>query len=154
MDPVANPFAPGAGTPPPELAGRDELRETVRIAVARVTRGLPTKSVLMVGLRGVGKTVLLDKMREDAEAAGAQTIHVEAPEGRSLPALLAPRLRVALLLLSRNARAKDLAERALRALSGFARSLKVKYQITKRLRLAIEDVLILPLRLGACLFNP
>ena len=128
MDPVANPFAPGAGTPPPELAGRDELRETVRIAVARVTRGLPTKSVLMVGLRGVGKTVLLDKMREDAEAAGAQTIHVEAPEGRSLPALLAPRLRVALLLLSRNARAKDLAERALRALSGFARSLKVKYQ--------------------------
>ncbi len=71
MDPVANPFAPGAGTPPPELAGRDDLRETVRIAVARVTRGLPTKSVLMVGLRGVGKTVLLDKMREDAEAAGA-----------------------------------------------------------------------------------
>ncbi len=128
MDPVANPFAPGAGTPPPELAGRDDLRETVRIAVARVTRGLPTKSVLMVGLRGVGKTVLLDKMREDAEAAGAQTIRVEAPEGRSLPALLAPRLRFALLRLSRNERAKDLAQRALRALSGFARSLKVKYQ--------------------------
>ena len=49
MDPITNPFAPGAGTPPPELAGRDELRETVRVAIERVRRGLPTKSILMVG---------------------------------------------------------------------------------------------------------
>jgi hypothetical protein len=63
MDPITNPFAPGAGTPPPELAGRDELRETLRIAIERVRRGLPTKSLLMVGLRGVGKTVLLDRVR-------------------------------------------------------------------------------------------
>ena len=54
MDPVTNPFAPGAGTPPPELAGRDDLRETIRVAIERVRRGLPTKSVLMVGLRGAG----------------------------------------------------------------------------------------------------
>jgi hypothetical protein len=54
MDPIRNPYAPGAGTPPPELAGRDELRDTVRIALARVQLGRPTKSVLMVGLRGVG----------------------------------------------------------------------------------------------------
>lgn len=66
MDPVHNPFAPGAGTPPPELAGRDELRERVRVAIERVRLGLPTKSILMVGLRGVGKTVLLDRMRDDA----------------------------------------------------------------------------------------
>ena len=128
MDPVRNPFSPGAGTPPPELAGRDDLRETVRVALERVRRGLPTKSVLLVGLRGVGKTVLLDRMREDAEAAGLYTVRVEAPEYRSLPALLAPELRVALLKLSRNAKAKDVAIRALRGLAGFAKVLKLKYQ--------------------------
>jgi AAA ATPase-like protein len=128
MDPVTNPFAPGAGTPPPELAGRDELRETVRVAIERVRRGLPTKSILMVGLRGVGKTVLLDRMRDDAEAAGIHTVRIEAPESRSLPALLAPQLRQALLRLSRNEQARDLAQRALRALAGFAKALKVKYE--------------------------
>ncbi len=128
MDPVLNPYSPGAGTPPPELAGRDDLREQVRIAIERVRRGLPTKSVLMVGLRGVGKTVLLDRMRDDAEARGVQTLRIEAPEGRSLPALLAPQLRQALLRLSRQHNAKELATRGLRALAGFARSLKVKYE--------------------------
>jgi len=128
MDPVTNPFAPGAGTPPPELAGRDHLRETVRVALERVRRGLPTKSVLMVGLRGVGKTVLLDRMRDDAEGVGIHTLRIEAPENRSLPAMLAPELRQSLLRLSRNEQAKALAERALRALAGFAKSLKVKYQ--------------------------
>ena len=86
MDPISNPFAPGAGTPPPELAGREDVRETVRIAMERVRRGRPTKSVLMIGLRGVGKTVLLDRMRDDAEATGIHTIRLEAPESRSLPA--------------------------------------------------------------------
>ena len=127
MDPVRNPFAPGAGTPPPELAGRDELRETFRVAVERVRLGLPTKSILMVGLRGVGKTVLLDRMRDDAEGLGIQTLRVEAPESRSLPAILAPQLRQSLLRLSRNQQAKDLAQRGLRALAGFAKSLKMKY---------------------------
>lgn len=127
MDPIRNPFAPGAGTPPPELAGRDELRETVRIAIGRTRLGLPAKSILMVGLRGVGKTVLLDRMRDDAEASGVQTIRVEAPESKSLPAILAPQLRQALLKLSRNEKAKDLAVRALRGLAGFAKALKIKY---------------------------
>lgn len=128
MDPVTNPFAPGAGTRPPELAGRDDLLETVRVALARVRLGRSTKSVLMVGLRGVGKTVLLDRMRDVAEAAGIHTLRIEAPEDRSLPALLAPQLRQALLRLSRDAQAKQLAQRALRALAGFARALKLKYQ--------------------------
>lgn len=128
MDPITNPFAPGAGTPPPELAGRDELRETVRVALARIRQGRPAKSILMVGLRGVGKTVLLDRMREDAEKAGIQTLRIEAPESRSLPAMLAPQLRQSLLRLSRNEQAKALAQRALRALAGFAKSLKVKYE--------------------------
>lgn len=127
MDPVRNPYAPGAGTPPPELAGRDELLAQARIALERLRLGLPAKSLLMVGLRGVGKTVLLDAIRDAAEAAGLQTLRVEAPENRSLPALLAPQLRQALLRLSRNAQAKALAERALRALAGFAKALKVKF---------------------------
>ena len=128
MDPITNPFAPGAGTPPPELAGRDDVRETVRVAIERVRNRSPTKSILMVGLRGVGKTVLLDRMSDDAEGAGIQTLRVEASENRSLPAILAPQLRQALLRLSRNEKAKDLAQRALRALAGFAKSLKIKYK--------------------------
>ncbi|MDP2007587.1 MAG: ATP-binding protein [Rubrivivax sp.] len=127
MDPIRNPYAPGAGTPPPELAGRDELREQVRVGIERLRLGLPAKSLLMVGLRGVGKTVLLDRMRDDAEASGIHTLRIEAPEGRSLPALLAPQLRQALLRLSRQQAAKALAQRALRALAGFAKSLKLKY---------------------------
>ena len=128
MDPIRNPYTPGAGTPPPELAGREELLEQVRIALERVRIGRPAKSVLMVGLRGVGKTVLLDRMRNDAEAAGIHTLRMEAPEGRSLPSILAPELRRALLRISRIARAQDMARRALRGLAGFAGALKVKYQ--------------------------
>src|SRR5580692_7556188 len=127
MDPVRDPFAPGAGTPPPELAGRDELRATLRTALERARIGRPAKSAMLVGLRGVGKSVLLDRVREDAESVGIHTLRIEAPEGRSLPAMLAPQLRQALLRLSRNDRAKAFAQRGLRALAGFARSLKIKY---------------------------
>jgi hypothetical protein len=127
MDRVRNPFAPGAGTPPPELAGRDELRATLRTALERARIGRPAKSAMLVGLRGVGKTVLLDRVREDAEAVGIHTVRIEAPEGRSLPALLAPQLRQALLRLSQIEKAKTIAVRGLRALAGFARKLKVTY---------------------------
>lgn len=128
MNPVSNPYAPGAGTPPPELAGRDELRAIVRIAAERTRLGRSAKSLLMVGLRGVGKTVLLDRMRNDAEATGLQTLRIEAPEGRSLPAMLAPQLRQALLRLSTAEKARDLGTRALRALAGFAKGLRVRYE--------------------------
>ena len=127
MDPIRNPYSPGAGTPPPELAGRDELRERVRVAIERLKIGNPAKSALLVGLRGVGKTVLLDQMRKDAEASGVHTLRLEAPEGRSLPAMLAPQLRLALLRLSEVEAAKAVAVRGLRALAGFAQSLKVKF---------------------------
>jgi AAA ATPase domain len=128
MDPVRNPYTPGAGARPPELAGRDDLRERVRVALERIRLGRPTKSVLMVGLRGVGKTVLLDRMLDDAETSGIHAMRIEAPEGRSLPAILSPELRKALLRLSRNDRAAELARRALRGLAGFARALKLKFQ--------------------------
>lgn len=128
MDPILNPYAPGAGTPPPELAGRGDVREAVRICIERIRRSRAAKSVLMIGLRGVGKTVLLAQMRHDAEAAGAHTIRIEAPENRSLPALLAPHLRLALLRLNRIEAAKDMAVRGLKALAGFATRLKVTYK--------------------------
>ncbi len=113
---------------PPELAGREALLEAVAIAIARLRAGRAAKSVVMLGLRGVGKTVLLDRMRADAERAGARAVRIEAPEDRSLPAILAPELRTALLALSRAEQARDLARRALRALAGFVTALRVKFR--------------------------
>lgn len=82
---------------------------------------------MLIGLRGVGKTVLLDRICTEAEGMGLHTLRIEAPESRSLPAILAPQLRQALLRLSRVEQARDLGKRALQALAGFARALKVKY---------------------------
>jgi AAA ATPase domain len=127
MDPIHNPYSPGAGTPPPELAGRDELRQRLEVAIGRVRIGNPAKSMILVGLRGVGKTVLLEQMRQDAEKSGVITLRLEAPENRSLPALLSPQLRQALLKLSTIENAKALAQRGLRALAGFAKAFKLKY---------------------------
>lgn len=90
--------------------------------------GNSAKSVIMVGLRGVGKTVLLDKMRLDAEASGIHTVRIKVPENKSLPAVIAPAVRLALLRLSKVDAAKVVAQRALRALAGLAKSLKLKYQ--------------------------
>ena len=127
MDPLHNPYAPGAGTEPPELAGRSGVADMVKFSLGRLKLGRPSKSVILIGLRGVGKTVLLDQIRRDADAAGLQTIRIEAPEDRSLPALLAPQLRLALLHLSRTKAAQAVAIRGLRALAGFAGKLKMKF---------------------------
>ncbi len=128
MDPRRNPYSPGAGTQPPELAGRDEIIERAAIALDRIRAGRSARSFILYGLRGVGKTVLLNRIRIEAEARGFSTVHIEAPENRSLPAILAPNLRSLLLRLSVKARSKDIAERGLRAVAGFARALKFKYQ--------------------------
>ena len=128
MNPVHNPYTPGAGDPPPELAGRGEILAAARISLERARIGRSGKSIIMVGLRGVGKTVLLDRIRQDAECGGLYALEIEAPENRSLPAILAPQLRAALLKLSRREAARQLAHQALRALAGFVSALKVKYQ--------------------------
>ncbi|MDE0332638.1 MAG: ATP-binding protein [Nitrospinae bacterium] len=128
MDPIRNPYAPGAGTLPPELAGRDEVRESARVALERTRIGRSTRSFMLVGLRGVGKTVLLNLIREQAEASGIYVLSIEAPENQSLPSILAPRLYTALLKLSRRRAAKELAQRALRGLAGFVKALKVTYR--------------------------
>ena len=128
MDPIRNPYAPGAGTPPPELAGRNELREVAHVALERARIGRASKSMIMVGLRGVGKTVLLDRILTDAESGGMYALRIEAPENQSLPSMLAPQLRRVLLRLSNREAARQLAQRALRGLAGFVGALKVKYQ--------------------------
>ena len=125
MDPRTNPYAPGAGTPPPELAGRDSLIEEAAIALDRIRNGLAAKSMLMIGLRGVGKTVLLNRISEDARCRGFTTILLEAPEQLSLPGLLIPPLHAALVRLSRRAAASRTVIRALRALAGLVSAIKL-----------------------------
>ena len=90
MDPRTNPYAPGAGTLPPELAGRDEIIEKAAIALDRFREGLAARSLLLVGLRGVGKTVLLTRIAQQAEARGLVVASIETPEKRSLPSVLIP----------------------------------------------------------------
>ncbi len=109
-------------------SGRDELRERVRVAIQRPRLGRPAKSVIMVGLRGVGKTVLLNQMFMEAEAADICAIYIEAHENRSLPEILTPQLRMSLLCLRRLEAAKDSTVRGLKALAGFAKGLKVKFR--------------------------
>lgn len=122
-----NPYSPGAGAPPPELVGRDRVREDVGVSIARLNSGRAAKNTLLVGLRGVGKTVLLERIRKDEEALGCLTIPAEISERKSLPATLAPQLRSALLELSRTESARDAAFRGLGALAAFAKRLKLKY---------------------------
>jgi len=125
MDPVRNPYAPGAGTPPPELAGRSALISDATVALRRTAITRPAQSLILVGLRGVGKTVLLVKLDEIAESEGFQTILVEAVEGRSLAELLLPGLKKALFAISNVESAKELGRRGLRVLRSFVGALKV-----------------------------
>ena len=127
MDPRINPYAPGAGTPPPELAGRDDLLEKVSIQLDRCRGGLAFRGFLMVGLRGVGKTVLLSRLADHAEADGFVVVAIETPESRSLPALLIPSLRTALLKLDLMIHAGNVGKRALRALGSFVSAMKLKF---------------------------
>lgn len=128
MDPRKNPYAPGAGTPPPELAGRGDLVERAAIALDRIRERRAARSFIYYGLRGVGKTVLLNKVRQDAEARRFSCIWVEAPEDRSLPSILAPALRAALIKMSSGEAVRAGVRRALASLSSFARAMKVKYK--------------------------
>jgi len=127
MDPRTNPYAPGAGTPPPELAGRDKLIEAAAVALDRIKEGLSARSLVMYGLRGVGKTVLLNQMRLDAEANGTVTVPIEAPEGRSLPAILLPSLRSSMIRVSRSEATKSGLKKILGILASFAKAFRMKY---------------------------
>ncbi len=126
MDPVRNPFAPGAGTPPPELAGRDRLLSELNTELKRLRQGVPHRSAILVGLRGVGKTVLLNRIQEMAESLGFKTHSLEAHEDKSLPGLLIPPLRSILLSLDAGQALSANVKRSLRVLKSFASVLKAK----------------------------
>ncbi len=125
MDSITNPFSPGAGSPPPELVGRDGLLELTRVLLGRTRQKRPEKSIMLTGLRGVGKTVLLNEIERLAQANGYRTILVEAHDEKSLAALLAPELRRLLFNLDRMAGAGDKARRGLAVLKGFLAGVKV-----------------------------
>ena len=125
MDPVRNPFAPGAGSQPPELAGRRAIVEDAQVALSRVIQGRTSQSQILLGLRGVGKTVLLNKIEAQAQDVGYITSFIEAPEDRPLPELLYPRLQQVLRKLSVVEGAKTKAVAALGALKSFASTFKV-----------------------------
>lgn len=126
MNPLDNPFSPGAGNQPPELAGRGELLRQIDILLARTKAGRSEQSMFMVGLRGVGKTVLLNRVREIAVAQGYQAVLIEARESKPLPLLLLPPLRQTLFALDRMQDVSQKVKRGLRVLRSFIGAIKVK----------------------------
>ena len=125
MDKIKNPFSPGAGSPPPELAGRDAILEQAHVLLGRVRAKRPEKSLLLTGLRGVGKTVLLNEIERMAREGSYRTILVEAHEGKSLAVLLMPHLRRLLFELDRLAGAGNKVKRGLAVLKSFVGAIKV-----------------------------
>jgi hypothetical protein len=126
MDKIRNPFSPGAGSPPPELAGREGILEQARVLFGRVQAKRPEKSLLLTGLRGVGKTVLLNEIERIAAAEGFRTILVEAHEGKPLAVLLAPHLRRLLFDLDRLKGVGDKVRKGLGVLRSFIGAIKLK----------------------------
>ena len=124
MNPIKNPYSPGAGSPPPELVGRDPILEQARILLGRVKHKRPEKSMLLTGLRGVGKTVLLNEIKRMADTEGYRTIFIEAHEGKALGPLIAPHLRSLLYDLDRIAGTGDKVKRGLAVLRSFIGAIK------------------------------
>jgi hypothetical protein len=125
MDAIKNPFSPGAGSPPPELVGREGILEQARVLLGRIKANRPEKSILLTGLRGVGKTVLLNEIERLAVKTGYRIVSLEAHEDKFLAALLVPPLRKLLFELDRVAGAGDKAKRGLAVLKSFMNGVKV-----------------------------
>ena len=119
MDRLANPYRPGAGTQPAALVGRDSIIDDFGVTLLRALGGRPGKSCMLLGLRGTGKTVLLNRFTEIAGQEGARTAFVEASDSGSFSQLLAIRLRRVLLQLAEGP-VRRTAARALGALRSFA----------------------------------
>lgn len=126
MNPHTNPFSPGTGNQPPELAGRSELLNKVEVLLARDEAGRSEQSMLLVGLRGVGKTVLFNRIREMAVEQKYQALLIEAHENKSLPLLLLPQIRQTLFALDRMQNVSQKVKRGLSVLSSFVSAIKVK----------------------------
>jgi AAA ATPase domain len=127
MDPVKNPFVPGAGSPPPELAGRADVLAEAEVSLARIKSGKAARSALLIGLRGVGKTVLLNRIEEMATGSGYKAMILEASETKPLPLLLFPALRHLLFALDRFENVSEQVKEGLRVLKSFTKAIKLKY---------------------------
>lgn len=125
MDRIKNPFAPGAGTPPPELAGREGVLSSANVLLRRAKEGRPERSMILTGLRGVGKTVLLNEIADMARALEFRVIQIEATEDRPLSVLLVQHLRTLLYQLDRVAGAGDKVRRGLAVLRSFLGTIQV-----------------------------
>ena len=120
MDLINNPYSPGAGVPPPELAGRENILRAAENLIKRVQNGYSAQSLILLGLRGVGKTVLLNRIDQIAETAGCETSIFEADMERRLPQLLTQQLHRLLLKLDRRKRMGDEVQKAFSLLQAFA----------------------------------
>src|SRR4051812_11879333 len=118
MDPVRNPYAPGAGQRPPELAGRDEQLRAFDVVLERVAHGRPERSLVLTGLRGVGKTVLLNALRSQAVRRGWGTGKLEARPEQRLRRPLSSALHQAVRELAHPEQAES--DHVLGVLRGFA----------------------------------
>jgi len=125
MDPVRNPYSPGAGSPPPALVGRDFELKNFDVAVQRLALGRSAKSLMLTGLRGVGKTVLLREFGRIALGHGWIHQHIEATERLDFPEAIGMLVRKAVLRLSARKRVTSSANRALAALKSF----QLKWQL-------------------------
>lgn len=128
MDPIRNPYSPNAGAPPPALVGRDALLRTIDIALPRIKAGRSEKSMLPTGLRGVGKTVLLNRFVAEAQRQGYLVAQLEASDSENFINLLASRLRGVLHQLSARDRAADAVRAALRVFKSFTATFNLTQQ--------------------------
>ena len=126
MDMATNPFVPGAGSSPPNLMGRLDIMEQARVLFARVKAGRFEKAIILTGLRGVGKTVLLNRMQLLAREAGYHSEFIESPERDRLPEILVPALRRVLLEFDTGTQVTAAGRKAWDALKAFAKGFKVK----------------------------
>ncbi|MDI9335588.1 MAG: ATP-binding protein [Gammaproteobacteria bacterium] len=124
MDRCNNPFCPGAGFRPPELVGRSRVIEDIEVALTRVRRGIPDRSTFMVGLRGVGKTVLLMHLKEWAESKGFMGVEFEFEESKKLSEMMGPPLYKALTGLDKIAKVKDVVANAIKGLTGLVGTMR------------------------------
>ncbi|MEU6644991.1 AAA family ATPase [Saccharomonospora sp. NPDC046836] len=120
MDPVRNPFAPGAGQRPPELAGRERELAAFDVVLERVARGKPERSLMLTGLRGVGKTVLLGELRSMAVRRGWGAGKIEARPDAELRRPLSAALHRAVRDIAVRHRAPDRVDEVLAVLKAFA----------------------------------
>lgn len=130
MDPLYNPFSPGAGTPPPQLAGRNDILQRALVTLARIKRGRAEKSILLIGLRGTGKTVLLNEISKLAEKEHYQALMIEAHEKKALSEILLPELRQILFSLDSGEMISAKVKKALRVLKSFLWSVKMNVKVS------------------------